>query len=142
MLHTKKPQNFHPTFDTVSCFIEYDGKILLLLRHDHKNEPNTYCLPGGKVDHGESVDDAMIREIFEETGLSINDAVFFQKVYVQYPSHDFIYHMHHKTLDDKPVITIRIDEHKKYIRRTPQEAIHEHLIQDLDVCIRMFYGLS
>ena len=50
MLYKEKPENFTPKFEVVSCFVEYNNKILLLLRQDHKPEPNTYGVPAGKVD--------------------------------------------------------------------------------------------
>ena len=53
---------------TVDGMIVSDDKILLIKR---KNPPfeNMYALPGGFVDYGETVEDAMVREIREETGL-------------------------------------------------------------------------
>ena len=67
MLYMQKPEKFTPKFEVVSCFLEYKNEILLLLRQDHKNQPNTSGVPAGKVDTGENIDDAMVREIFEET---------------------------------------------------------------------------
>jgi len=50
-----------------------EGRILLLKRSDAARlYPGKWDLPGGKVDPGESFDDALIREVAEETGLSIN----------------------------------------------------------------------
>ena len=52
----------------VGCFLEYDGKFVLLRRHSHKPDGNSWGLPAGKVDPGESDETAMLRELFEETG--------------------------------------------------------------------------
>lgn len=141
MLYIKKPEIFKPKFEIVSCFVEYENKILLLLRQDHKNEPNTYWVPAGKVSDGENINDAILREIFEETGLELNDLKYFKKVYIQYPSYEFIYHIYHKKLEEEPKIKINLEEHKKYIWRSPQMALDENLIQELDNCIKMFYSI-
>ncbi len=55
---------------TVDGVISKDGKILLIKR-GNKNEPyyNTYALPGGFVDYGENTEKAIVREVWEETGL-------------------------------------------------------------------------
>lgn len=54
---------------TVDGIIIIDDKICLINR---KNEPfkGKWALPGGFVEYGEKVEDAVIREIFEETGLT------------------------------------------------------------------------
>jgi 8-oxo-dGTP diphosphatase len=48
------------------------GEILLLQRPAEKrNFPNQWEFPGGKLDPGESIDQAVCREVREESGLSI-----------------------------------------------------------------------
>lgn len=50
-----------------------DNKILILKRSTgSKTNPGKWELPGGKVDQGESFDQALIREVKEETGLKIS----------------------------------------------------------------------
>ena len=56
---------------TVLCLIEDGDKILLQNRV--KNDWQGYTLPGGHVEPGESFVDAVIREIKEETGLTVID---------------------------------------------------------------------
>ena len=56
---------------TVLCLIEDGNKILLQNRV--KKEWHGYTLPGGHVEPGESFVDAVIREMKEETGLTIID---------------------------------------------------------------------
>lgn len=45
------------------------GKILLM--HRVKNGDAYYCIPGGSVEVGETIQEAAIREIREETGLDV-----------------------------------------------------------------------
>lgn len=52
----------------VGCFLEFDNRFVILLRAAHKPEGNTWGLPSGKVEDGESDEQAMLRELEEETG--------------------------------------------------------------------------
>ena len=56
---------------TVLCMLEDDDKILLQNRI--KKDWQGYALPGGHVEPGESFVDAVIREMKEETGLTVTD---------------------------------------------------------------------
>ncbi len=53
---------------TVDAIIPYKGGLVLVRR---KNEPfkGKYALPGGIVEYGEKVEEAVLREAEEETGL-------------------------------------------------------------------------
>ncbi len=63
--------------DVVVGLIMFDGKLLVRERKDvnpmwdHKWE-----FPGGKVESGETHEQAVIREVFEETGLVISSPAF------------------------------------------------------------------
>ncbi|MEI7919234.1 MAG: NUDIX hydrolase [bacterium] len=140
MIHKNKPENFSPKFEVVSCFVEHNDEILLLLRQDHKPEPNTYGVPAGKVDEGETPIQAIEREVREETGIKLTDPTHFEKLYVKYPDYDFTYHIFHKRFDQEPTITINPNEHKGHKRIHPKKALELDLIEDEDACIKLFYG--
>lgn len=55
---------------TVLCLIHKNDKYLLQDRI--KNDWKGYTLPGGHIEPGESIVDAVIREMQEETGLTIS----------------------------------------------------------------------
>ena len=56
---------------TVDGIIKKGNEILLIRR---RNIPfkNSWALPGGYLEYNEKTEDAVIREIFEETGIEVN----------------------------------------------------------------------
>jgi ADP-ribose pyrophosphatase YjhB (NUDIX family) len=51
----------------VNVAVIEDGRVLLTQREDFE----VWCLPGGQVESGESLAQAAVREVREETGLHI-----------------------------------------------------------------------
>ncbi|MGD9014813.1 MAG: NUDIX hydrolase [Candidatus Omnitrophota bacterium] len=64
-MHQKVKQG---PFVTVDAIIEINDAIVLIKR---RNPPFGWALPGGFLDYGESLEQAVIREAKEETGLSL-----------------------------------------------------------------------
>ena len=52
---------------SATLFDEARQKVLLTRRLDN----NLWCLPGGHMEAGESVEECCLREVFEETGLQV-----------------------------------------------------------------------
>ena len=63
---------------TTLCYIEKDGKYLMLHRTKKKNDENhdKWIGVGGKFEPGESPDECLIREVKEETGLTLTTYQF------------------------------------------------------------------
>ena len=62
-------RSFKNPLPTVDIIIETMGGIVLIER---KNKPFGWALPGGFLDYGESLEQAAVREAFEETGLQVS----------------------------------------------------------------------
>lgn len=60
---------------TTLCYIEKDGKYLMLHRTKKKNDPSKdlWMGVGGHFEDGESPDECVIREVKEETGLTLTN---------------------------------------------------------------------
>ncbi|MBN1814821.1 MAG: NUDIX domain-containing protein [Anaerolineae bacterium] len=88
--HTLVPQEELVFRPAVYGIIVNDGKILLVnLRSTDK-----FCLPGGGVELGEKINDALRREVKEETGIrvAIERFAFFSEGFFYYDPGDTAYH--------------------------------------------------
>lgn len=56
-----------------AAFIVNDKNEMLVVRRAKEPAKDTFDLPGGFVDMGETVEEGMLREIKEETGLDVKD---------------------------------------------------------------------
>lgn len=54
-------------------FVVYEGKLLLM----HMKNTDKYCLPGGAVEVGETLEIALQREVKEEAGIDVAVSDFF-----------------------------------------------------------------
>ena len=51
-----------------------EGPCGTFLGVTRRNNPASWCFPGGKVDKGESAENAIIREVLEETGIGLSQS--------------------------------------------------------------------
>lgn len=63
---------------TTLCYIEKDEKYLMLHRVKKENDCNKdkWIGVGGKFEEGESPEDCLLREVYEETGLKLTNYQF------------------------------------------------------------------
>ena len=59
------------TIRAVLCYLKRDSRYLLLLKAMGKFGGGFWNAPGGKIENGESSEDAVVREVREETGLLV-----------------------------------------------------------------------
>lgn len=145
-VYIQKPCHFDAKVEIVDCFLNYQDKILILHRQENKSQGNLWGIPGGKKEKDESLEQAIIREVFEETGFDISQQpiYFIGKVYIKYPNNfDYIYHMFKCTPTEKPeTVKIQFDEHKGFSWVTPNDALKMDLMLDEETCFRLVYETS
>lgn len=69
---------------TVGAIITRGDEILLALRN-HEPFMNYWCIPGGHIEFGETPEEAICREVAEETGLTVEHYRFFNFYNEYYP---------------------------------------------------------
>lgn len=71
MENNQHPEAVHVAVGVVT---NAKGEILLARRHQHAHQGGLWEFPGGKLEAGETVDEALRRELFEELAITVADA--------------------------------------------------------------------
>jgi len=126
-VYDKVPDKFCPQVHAAGCYLEIDGKLLLLQRAGHKSEPGRWGVPAGKLEKNETPEEAARRELFEETGIDLetrpSKLQYIGPLYIRKLGFDYIYHSFQVHLDEAVAPEIQLsDEHENYLWVTDQEA--------------------
>ena len=132
MIFDTPPKDFSPKIEASGCFLFHKDKFLILKRPEEKFEGGKWQLPGGKLDSGENSLQAIVREVFEETGLKLNAENFshLKSIYVRYEEYDFLYHMYKVEVGELPKIILSEKEHSFYDWFSKEEALNLPIIKD------------
>ncbi len=115
-IHQTEPEGFVAQMQAAACYVEIDGRLLLLQQPAHKQEPGRWGVPAGKIEPNETPENAAKRELFEETGIAVERASQVESIgalYMQKPGLNYIFHMFRIRLDQKPEVRIS-DEHQGF----------------------------
>ncbi len=98
--------------EVVAAVIENNGEIFCAQRNDNKLDylAYKYEFPGGKVEVGETQEEALLREIKEELNYAISIDRFLLTVDHQYPDFRLIMHAYACTAGDRDY---KLNEHAK-----------------------------
>jgi 8-oxo-dGTP diphosphatase len=139
-LAEKKPNGFTPSAQAVGCYLEIDGRLLLLQYSSEKSFAGQWDVPGGKLEEGETPEAGAIRELFEETGIALDDPARIQHVLDLYirGKYDYIYHQFKVTLDG--IVPIRLSsEHQNYLWASQQDLKELPLVGRSDEILEMYH---
>jgi len=108
------------------------GEVLLLRRaasNDYK--PCVWDIPGGTVEHGETVEDAVIREVREETGLiiTVGEPIFRYDNRSELPRRQTIQIVYTCTLLGCSPIRLRANEHSAFRWTKLEDILSFELIE-------------
>lgn len=74
MEHKFTPGVDYPAIACGVYIMNQEGKFLMLLRSDKaRNDKRMWGIPGGLVEFGEKIEDAIVRETVEECGLKVSN---------------------------------------------------------------------
>lgn len=131
-----------PLVTVGALIIASDGSILLTRS---KKWRDLYTVPGGKVELGETREQAIKREIWEETGLEIvnvefalvQECIFSPEFYksAHFVMNDFIAHLHPNYHKDQVQLN---DEAYAYEWIQPREALKLHLHRECRILIEWY----
>ena len=81
---TPKVRKKIPIYDVAVSVIEYKNKILITKRLNKNFLPGLWECPGGKIEKNETAIQAIIREVKEETNLTVSNPIFLGNIKHKY----------------------------------------------------------
>lgn len=140
--YIEKPSNFEIECEVSTVFMEYDRKILLLLRSRCELSPHTWGIPGGKLEKNETPIGCLIREIQEELNIHTHkeNLKFHQSVYVDHPKIKYRLHLYVWKLNELPQITLNPSEHIDYLWQPINEFSKLSLLEGQKEAFILVYG--
>ncbi|MCH9626537.1 MAG: hypothetical protein S4CHLAM2_01590 [Chlamydiales bacterium] len=129
-IHEQEPPGFKPDVEVSSCFIEIEGKILLLEQGLGEPDTGTWGVPAGKKEPHETLEETAHRELFEETGIRIKSSAQLQRLgclYIRKPEIDYVFHLFQVKCEKKPSVSLS-SEHQSYQWADMQELDHVNLM--------------
>jgi 8-oxo-dGTP pyrophosphatase MutT (NUDIX family) len=103
---------FSPSLHVSGCFLEFNSKVLYIKRAPHISQPNTWCIPGGRLEKDETPLAGVLREVFEEVGIVLTEqqVCHVGKVQIRKPDIDYVFHLYHVVLAEMPALNLCLNE--------------------------------
>ncbi|TGW15582.1 NUDIX hydrolase [bacterium NHP-B] len=114
-LYLSKPPDFSADVSVVVGFLAVKDHYLCLQKSAHEKEASLWGIPGGKKNPHESPPQALVREMVEETGITLSEAYLrhVTDCYVMKPSWRYTCHIFFQGLPARPLVRLS-PEHVSY----------------------------
>ena len=108
----------------VGCFLEHEGRFLILQRRPEKHQGGKWGLPAGGAEQEETEKEAVIREVREETGflIPLEKLEFLKEIIVDYTGRKINFFAYRVKLESKIKIVLEPQEHQAYAWVTGKEC--------------------
>ena len=105
-----------------AVFIE-DGKVFCAQRKDSGETAKLWEFPGGKIEEGETPEEALVREIQEELLVTIRVEDFITTVHYEYKTFSITMHAYYCViLEGKPTLTEHLDS--RWLSANELNSVH------------------
>ncbi len=127
---TKRPPDFRASVEVAGSFCEAENRFLILKRDVSRPQGQTWGIPSGKLEAGETPREAAIREVAEEVGIDIGGEGLREigTLYIRLPQIEYSFHMFCKRFAIEPPVLLRLEEHDEARWLTVPEALKLPLI--------------
>jgi len=113
-----------PTVKIAGCFLEYKGRFLILHRNPGGRHGGRWGLPAGKVEQGETENEAVRREVLEETGFltPFKKFEFLKKITFDFPEKIIYFFVYRVNLESKIKVFLNRRENQDWAWTTGKEC--------------------
>lgn len=128
--------NPHPV---VSALITHDNKILLIKRNKDAYK-NYWALPGGVINYLEKPEEALTREVREETGLNLTSAELIDAYLIVYAPHGLTKKPSHTSVDIIYKVQVAEDLNRPLVKADTVEVRAMRLFTKKNIPKKIAFG--
>ena len=119
--------------DVTAAIIKRDGRIFIAKRSSTSSLPNKWEFPGGKIDSGETPEECLKRELYEEFDIMVTVGDFLAESVYEYDQKT-VRLMAFQVSTDADITTLNAHDDVRWV---PAEKLLEYDLAPADVLIAM-----